>query len=100
MAQFFVELPPKKSLLIHLQMLCMIPVDGDLWAEPQLYSMKQEWEEKKGSLICMHRQLFHFHNQTHEDLTIRCLLYLSSLVKDSVENSQQSAHIVHFPVLQ
>ena len=47
MAQFFVELPPKKSLLIHLQMLCMIPVDGDLWAEPQLYSMKQEWEGKK-----------------------------------------------------
>lgn len=78
----------------------MIPVDGDLWAKLQLYSKRQKWGEKKGSLICMHRQIFHFHNQTHEDLTIRCLLYLSSLVKDSVENSQQSAHIVHFPVLQ
>lgn len=31
----------------------------------------------------------------HRDLTISRLLYLSSLVKNSVENSQMSAHIVH-----
>lgn len=48
----------------------------------------------------MQRQKFYYHNQTHGDLIIPCLDYLSTLVKDSVENSKQSAHIVHFPVLQ
>lgn len=36
----------------------------------------------------------------HGDLTISRLLYLSSLVKNSVENSQMSAHIVHLTVVQ
>lgn len=36
----------------------------------------------------------------HRDLTISRLLYLSSLVKNSVENSQMSAHIVHLTVVQ
>lgn len=36
----------------------------------------------------------------HGGLTISRLLYLSSLVKNSVENSQMSAHIVHLTVVQ
>ncbi len=65
---------------------------------PTLQSDTNKWGER--SLICMHRQILYFHNQAQGDLTIACLLYLSSLVKDSVENSQQIVHIVHFTAAQ
>ena len=90
------------SIFIYVQ-ICLCDSCGwkDLWALLQLQNKRQiSGDTFKKIHICMQRQIFCFHNETHGDLTIWCLLYLLSLVKNSVENSQQSAHIVHFPVLQ
>lgn len=62
-------------------------------------------EKEVGIALYKQQQISSSHAETtiplpHGDLTISRLLYLSSLVKNSVENSQMSAHIVHLTVVQ
>lgn len=87
---------------IHLsiyKLFCMFSKQTNLTATEKevgivLYKQQQQQQQISSS-----------HAETtiplpHGDLTISRLLYLSSLVKNSVENSQMSAHIVHLTVVQ